>query len=42
VNNLLATTTGTPIPEAGTWVAGLLLASLVGLRLRRKVSAQAT
>jgi len=40
VNSLLTTTTGTPIPEAGTWVAGLLLASLVGLRLRRRFSAE--
>lgn len=38
VNNLLATTTGTPIPEAGTWIAGLLLASLVCLRLKRRLS----
>lgn len=36
INNMLTTTTGTVIPEAGTWVAGLLLASLVGLRLRKR------
>jgi hypothetical protein len=37
VNNFQTTTTGTPIPEAGTWVAGLLLAALVGLRLKKRL-----
>jgi hypothetical protein len=40
VNNFRTTTTGTPIPEAGTWVAGILLASLVGLRLKRRIASQ--
>lgn len=40
VNNFQTSTTGAPIPESGTWVAGLLLASLVALRLRRRAASE--